>query len=346
MNYRKKGLIWGAAAVSILLITLGSYSLVNRTTYKQAENGLLYRIVRKGKGPKPTSGQTMLVRIKCETALKKTIFDTNEYGFPSAINYDELLKYREEGNKDPDNQQPAILPSAIMMLEHTGDSLTFQVDAEPFFRESFNNFDEIKKLYNLSQKDPKVYLHLELIDTMTEEQFNKWAAEQQQKLQKQQEAKIAAKIAQAAQQTEQDIKVIQQYLQENNLKAEKTVSGLHYIIETPGKGAQPKPGDKVKVNYTGYLLNGKVFDTSLEAAAKKHNIHNPQRPYAPFEFQVGAGQVIQGWDEAMQLLSKGTRAKLLIPSPLAYGDRAVGEDISANAVLVFDVELVDIEPQQ
>ena len=115
------------------------------------------------------------------------------------------------------------------------------------------------------------------------------------------------------------------------------------MIETPGQGAQPQEGNKVKVNYTGYLLSGKVFDTSLEAVAKKHGIHNAQRPYEPFVFQIGAGQVIRGWDEGIQLLRPGAKAKLLVPSTLAYGARAQGDSIPANSVLVFDVELVAVE---
>ena len=142
---------------------------------------------------------------------------------------------------------------------------------------------------------------------------------------------------------QEDTKIITDYLAKQQIKAETTPSGLFYVIDKPGQGAHPKQGSKVKVNYTGQLLDGKVFDTSVEEKAKQHGIHNPQRPYEPIAFQLGVGQVIAGWDEGISLLQKGSKARLFIPSTLAYGAQGAGGLIPANAVLIFEVELVDIE---
>jgi len=112
-----------------------------------------------------------------------------------------------------------------------------------------------------------------------------------------------------------------------NPKTMKTASGLEYTITEKGNGKKPQIGDKVKVHYTGKLLNDTVFDSSVKRGQ-------------PFEFKLGAGQVIKGWDEAFQLLQVGDKATIKLPADIAYGDRAMGS-IPANSTLIFDVELLD-----
>lgn len=108
-----------------------------------------------------------------------------------------------------------------------------------------------------------------------------------------------------------------------------TKSGLQYEVVEKGKGPKPKPTDIVKVNYEGKLVDGTVFDSSIKRGE-------------PAEFAVEA--VIPGWKEALQLMQVGEKAKLYIPSDLAYGERGIPPTIPANAVLVFDVELLNIKP--
>ncbi|HET7153458.1 MAG TPA: FKBP-type peptidyl-prolyl cis-trans isomerase [Candidatus Kapabacteria bacterium] len=108
-----------------------------------------------------------------------------------------------------------------------------------------------------------------------------------------------------------------------------TKSGLQYIDEVVGKGAEPKTGQTVTVNYTGWLKNGKKFDSSLD----RHD---------PFHFTLGAGQVIKGWDEGVATMKVGGKRKLIIPPDLGYGSRDVGNGlIPANSELIFEVELLD-----
>ncbi len=107
-----------------------------------------------------------------------------------------------------------------------------------------------------------------------------------------------------------------------------TASGLQYIVEKMGTGPKPKKTDKVKVNYEGTLLDGKIFDSSI-----KHG--------QPAELKVDG--VIPGWTEALQLMPVGSKFKLFVPSQLAYGDRGAGQDIGPGSMLIFEVELLSIE---
>lgn len=108
----------------------------------------------------------------------------------------------------------------------------------------------------------------------------------------------------------------------------KLPSGLQYTIMKKGEGEIPKAADKVNVHYHGTLINGTVFDSSVDRGA-------------PASF--GVTQVIAGWVEALQLMPVGSKWKLVIPSDLAYGDRGAGENIPPFSTLIFEVELLSIE---
>jgi peptidylprolyl isomerase len=110
-----------------------------------------------------------------------------------------------------------------------------------------------------------------------------------------------------------------------------TGSGLKYQDVVVGKGALPKPGDDILVNYTGRFPDGKVFDSSL----------GPGR--TPFELHLGRGEVIPGWDEGLSTMHEGGKRKLIIPPGLAYGERGYPGAIPPNATLTFDVELLKIK---
>ena len=111
---------------------------------------------------------------------------------------------------------------------------------------------------------------------------------------------------------------------------EETESGLRYQILQKGTGKAAEKGKTVSVHYKGQLADGTVFDSSY-----KRN--------APLDFQVGVGQVIAGWDEGICLLNVGDKARLVIPSDLGYGSAGAGGVIPADAILVFDVELMDVK---
>ncbi len=130
-----------------------------------------------------------------------------------------------------------------------------------------------------------------------------------------------------------DEKILQEYFTKNGIKPIKTASGLYYTISSQGEGESVKAGQKVSVNYTGKFLDGKPFDSNTDS-----NFHHMM----PFDLEVGKGRVIKGWDEGLQLLKKGSKATFYIPSNLAYGAQE-RNPIPANAILVFDVEILDVQ---
>ena len=107
-----------------------------------------------------------------------------------------------------------------------------------------------------------------------------------------------------------------------------TPSGLRYIDEVVGDGPEMQAGKRVSVHYTGWLTDGKKFDSS-----KDRN--------QPFGFALGAGQVIRGWDEGVAGMKVGGKRRLLVPAELGYGARGAGGVIPPNATLIFDVEALD-----
>jgi len=121
----------------------------------------------------------------------------------------------------------------------------------------------------------------------------------------------------------------QSFLEENAQKEGiiTTPSGLQYEVLTQGSGAKPTPNDKVTVHYHGTLVDGTVFDSSIDRGE-------------PATFPVNG--VISGWVEALQLMNVGSKYKLFIPSNLAYGERGAGGVIGPNATLIFEVELLSI----
>lgn len=113
-------------------------------------------------------------------------------------------------------------------------------------------------------------------------------------------------------------------------KVHKLASGLQYEDLVVGNGTMAEPGMNVSVHYTGWLTDGTKFDSSVDRGQA-------------FKFQLGAGMVIQGWDEGVKGMRIGGKRKLTIPSDLGYGPRGAGGVIPPNATLVFDVELLDVK---
>lgn len=117
------------------------------------------------------------------------------------------------------------------------------------------------------------------------------------------------------------------FVQKTWPEAKKTNTGIRYVVMRQGEGATPKPGDKVNVLYVGRLLDGKIFDQATD-------------PAKPFSFRIRREQVIEGWDQVLQLMKAGEKRLVIIPPELAYGTRGQPPKIGRNATLVFEIELL------
>jgi FKBP-type peptidyl-prolyl cis-trans isomerase len=118
-------------------------------------------------------------------------------------------------------------------------------------------------------------------------------------------------------------------------KVVTTSTGLKYMILSPGTGAPAKSGTTVRMHYTGWLTSdgktkGKKFDSSVDRGQ-------------PFEFALGEGQVIKGWDQGVPGMKVGEKRRLIIPPALGYGERGAGADIPPNATLIFDVQYLGVK---
>lgn len=109
-----------------------------------------------------------------------------------------------------------------------------------------------------------------------------------------------------------------------------TQSGLQYVDLVVGSGASPQFAQTVTVHYTGWLIDGKKFDSSVDRGQ-------------PFQFQIGVGMVIKGWDEGVMTMKVGGKRKLTIPPQIGYGARGAGGVIPPNATLIFEVELLGVK---
>ncbi len=193
--------------------------------------------------------------------------------------------------------------SALQMM-HEGDSASFLIPAQTFYEHY--NYGEIPAFV----KNSKSMLHFTICIHKIQS-FDEYKAEQ---------SRLAL---------EQEKALIDQYVQEHGITAEPTATGLYYIEQKAGKGSNPMKGQLCKVHYKGTLLDGTIFDSSLGRE--------------PFEFELGMGQVIMGWEEGIAMMKKGGKATLILPSPIAYGERGAGQVIPPYTPLVFEVELIDFK---
>jgi len=135
------------------------------------------------------------------------------------------------------------------------------------------------------------------------------------------------KVENAEAQSQKATAGLKAWLKKNGIRAIQAPEGYFYMIDEAGSGPKPQPGKKVKVHYTGKLLDGTVFDSSVERGE-------------PIEFTLGVGQVIKGWDLGIQQFPVGSKGRLFIPPSLAYGSRQAGS-IPPNSPLVFEIEVVE-----
>jgi FKBP-type peptidyl-prolyl cis-trans isomerase FkpA len=213
-----------------------------------------------------------------------------------------------------ESEYPGDIYEGLAMLA-VNDSVSFILDADQFFQITAKMPD----VQDFVTPGSKLNIDVKMLKIQTLEQFE---LEYQELMEKQ-----AQESDKAFQKEQADLL---QYLKDNSINQEPLPSGLIYIETKKGNGAKADSGKEVSVHYTGMFMNGKVFDSSIERGE-------------PISFPVGRGRVIPGWDEGIMLMNVGGKARLIIPSFLAYGDQGAGGVIPPFSTLIFEVELVSVK---
>lgn len=258
--------------------------------YDKADSGLLYKIHKDMGTVKAKAGDYLTVEMTYFTNEDSLLFDAQGQTFPMRL---------EEPVFDGDINE-------ALSLMGVGDSATFVIRADSFLMMNA----KLTQLPQFVSEESKVVFHVKLHDIQTLEEL------EIQEANKREEARNAESLT------------IEKYIEDNNISQKPTQTGMYFLLTKSSNGSKPKPGQTVKVHYTGKFLDGRVFDSSV--ARDK-----------PIEFKIGYGQVINGWDEGISMMKKGEEATFIIPSYLGYGEGR-GE-IPPYTTLLFDVKLIDIK---
>lgn len=301
----KKSVLCMAAAAMLFAGMTSCQEKSPYAGYEINENGLNYQFYTQNEGDVPMIGDIIEVVFGC------TVNDTNSI-IPTMPN---MFKLEEP-------LFPGDFFEGLAMM-HKGDSASFIVNidstfttffGQPSLPEEFNSTDVMRFDVKVNDFYPE----------------SEYKARMAQKAREAAAERIESMKTNHPDETAAAAQELQDYLTAQGITAEPTESGLVYVMTEEGNGEKPADGQMVKVHYTGKLLNGTVFDSSVERGE-------------PIQIPIGVGQVIPGWDEGIMLMSKGEKGVLYIPYYLAYGDRAAGPDITAFSNLIFEVELIDFE---
>jgi FKBP-type peptidyl-prolyl cis-trans isomerase FkpA len=205
----------------------------------------------------------------------------------------------------PSHPGGSIEEALIMM--HEGDSARFKIDLRSFYSFTLN-----KRVDFPTAEGEKLTFDVRLREVLSPEE----AEQEKEELLKKMKA--------------DETILLESYLEQNSIDEEPLMSGLYYIEKEAGTGKSPEPGDRITVHYEGQLINGQVFDSSLKRDE-------------PFTFVYGRGNVIRGWEEGLARMKEGGKARLIIPSHLAYGKKGAMPRIKPYSTLIFDLELLNVE---
>ena len=283
---------------TILFITL--FSCVDRE--KVLDNGVELKYFKNGSGQEIEDGQIVMINLQ--------YFDYDGNELLNKVGNDPVVL-----QKDSSWESNGIIYNVIDNLVK-GDSVFFQLTTEQFFKNAPQSVEVPD-----SVKNKMISFYCGIQDVMSQNEFEDFQRIQYEKMQQEMEQ-------QSNDQLSIDLELIDNYLKEKNITAKSADSGLRYVITKMGSGENAAPGDNVTVHYTGMLLNGEKFDSSLDRNQ-------------PFSFQLGQGMVIRGWDEGITYFNKGSEGTLYIPSTLGYGASGAGGVIPPNAVLIFEIQVLD-----
>lgn len=211
-----------------------------------------------------------------------------------------------------------------LLMMHVGDVATFAMDADS----AAKYIDQKYMPRNWEAgKGQKIYYEISLQDIVTsdeieQERLNRENSNEQRRMSEPED--------------------IAEYVKANNITVKPTANGLYVIVKKRGTGAKVATGMEVAINYTGRLLDGTIFDSSVESDARSGEIYDANRPYKPLTYVVGKMGLIPGWEQGIMGQPQGTILQLVIPSALAYGSHGAGSKILPFSPLVFDIEIVSV----
>ena len=279
-------------AGTMLLTACGSGDMKG---YKQTADGLYYRFEVQNKDAQQVQEGDVLVgemTLRLDTTVLLSNVGRTERLMPAIPSYDGVL---HEG----------------LLMMHVGDKVTFAIEADSMAK--FMQPNQMPPMYEQG-KGMKFYYEINLQDIVTKEEF----AEEQANYQTQMEEV-----------RQQEPELIANYVKENNIKAQPTADGLYIIVKKAGKGTKVAVGRQVAMHYTGRLLDGTVFDSSIGKE--------------PLSYVVGQMGLIRGWEEGVMGQPEGSQLQLIIPSAMGYGSQGAGQLIPPYSPLVFDIEIVSVK---
>jgi len=278
---------------------LKAYLAENNITTAPLESGLIFIEDKAGSGRNPKTDEMVSINLTVKLVDGTKIFSTDDRGEPFEYQYGQ--KFDTEG-----------LEEGVGMLRKGGRATLIVPQQIAYGAEA--------KGQMIPPYSTIIY-EVELLSMRSKEAYDL-----------EREAQMAEAQAQQTQLKDAEKALRDQYLAANGITVEPTASGLYFIETEKGTGKKAMPGNTVSVHYTGRLLDGTVFDSSVDKGT-------------PYTFRLGVGAVIKGWDEAIAMLNEGGKATIVIPSDLAYRDQDSGR-IPPYSTLVFDVELVSVEEAQ
>lgn len=287
----------------------------NRVDFKKTKSGLPYKIYSEKKGPTLRSGEVVKIHY--------TVTITNN-GKDSV-----LQATRNTGGPiympvNTSQSQPYDI-SEIVPLLRKGDSVVVVQAVDTFLRRSPQGAPPFFK------KGGKLTTTLRIVDVFADQQ-----AARMDEIKERENVFNTDKTVQA--QLQKDAQTLQSYFQQNNIQATKTPAGAYLQTLSAGAGPRVQSGDVVEVFYTGRTIDGaRPFDSNVDTS-----FHHTE----PLTVRVGEGQMMRGFEDALAQMKEGDKARVYIPSPLAYGAQGIPQaGIGPNAILVFDVETRRIKPK-
>lgn len=272
---------------------------------EQTREGLTFKKVRKGSEGIVKPGQYLLMDVVAIDENDSLWFDTRKNDQPAIVRVDPYNeKIKEKGEV------------GVYRMLGKGDSVTFTVNISTLYHDTW-----LKPVPKGLDPDMEVDYFISVKDVFDDQGLENFQKVQAEKLE-------ALRLRHQIDQFGRDTVLIDDYLKKKSLQASKTESGIRYIVQNEGKGKKIERGTVVLIRYSGYLLDGRTFDSNLD---KKD----------PFQVVVGSGQVISGWDEMLKLMTLGSKYTVYLPSLFGYGDRNL-PGIPADSVLIFEIEVVKI----